>query len=324
MKISVNSIKNIISGIDLIPLLLIPGFVLFYSSRGFSQVVPNHDRIYFISDIQEPLPGEKIIFRAYRNEEARDSLFADLIVQHPENLFLLGDLVSRGPAKKAWLPLDNFLNLLKKSNTSTYAIPGNHEYMGRSSDGIKMFTNRFPEKWLYGYFVDIDSIAIVMLNSNFTNLREIELSKQLIWYKSEMESLDADPSVKAIIVCTHHAPYSNSKVVGSSAPVEDLIVPAFKKSKKSRLFISGHSHNLEYFSDSIGKHFLVIGGGGGIEQALISAGKREYFDLIAQDRKPLYFYLIIEKKGNCLNLIARGFKKDFRFFDLDIGTIKVD
>jgi hypothetical protein len=305
-------------------LFLILVFVACHVPFGFSQVVSNHDRLYFISDVQEPLPAEKIILKAYRNEEARDSLFADLIFNHPGNLFLLGDLVSRGSVEKAWLPLDNFLCLLKGANTSTYAIPGNHEYMGRSSNGIKMFVKRFPEKWLSGYTVDIDSIAVVMLNSSFTDISEIGLSKQLIWYKSEMESLDRDPAVKIIIVCTHHAPFSNSRIVGSSKPVEDLIVPAFEKSKKSKLFISGHSHNLEYFSESTGKHFLVIGGGGGIEQPLISVRKREYFDLIDQDLKPLYFYLIIEKKGNSLNLIARGFKKDFRFFDLDIGSIKVD
>jgi predicted MPP superfamily phosphohydrolase len=310
--------------IQLNPLFLILVFVACHVPFGFSQVVRNQERIYFISDVQEPLPAEKIILKAYRNEEARDSLFADLIVQHPDNLFLLGDLVSRGSVEKAWLPLDNFLCLLKGANTSTYAIPGNHEYMGRSSNGIKMFVKRFPEKWLSGYTVDIDSIAVVMLNSNFTDLSEIELSKQLIWYKTEIESLDRNPAVKIIIVCTHHAPFSNSRIVGSSKPVEDLIVPAFEKSKKSKLFISGHSHNLEYFSDSIGKHFLVIGGGGGIAQPLIPMNKRIYVDLLKQDAKPLYFYLVIEKNENRLTLIAKGFKKDFIFFESYIGTLPIN
>jgi hypothetical protein len=324
MKIHMKSLKenNLLS--DIISLFYVFVLVFFSSSCGFSQVVRNQGKIYFVSDIQAPLPVEKIIFKTYRNEEARDSLFADLIVQRPGNLFLLGDLVSRGSVEKVWSPLDNFLYLLKKTNTTTYAIPGNHEYMGCSSTGIQRFENRFPEQWLYGYFVSIDSIAIFMLNSNFTNLSEDELSKQSIWYKSEMDSLDLDPSVKAIIVCTHHAPFSNSKIVGSSAPVADLIVPIFEKSKKSRLFISGHSHNLEYFSDSIGKHFLVIGGGGGIEQPLVPIGKRKYYDLINQNVKPLYFYLIIERNGNYLKLIARGFNEDFRFFDLDIGIVTID
>ena len=90
------------------------------------------------------------------------------------------------------------------------------------------------------------------------------------------------------------------------------------------LFISGHSHNLEYFSDSIGKHFLVIGGGGGIAQSLTSMSKRKYHDLLEQDAKPVYFYLVIEKQGSSLKLIARGFKKDFSFFESEIGRINLN
>jgi predicted MPP superfamily phosphohydrolase len=287
----------------------------------FPQIVRDQQRIYFISDVQAPLPVEKVILKAYRNEEARDCLFSDIISQHPGNLFILGDLTSRGSNENAWTPINAFLNSLKRINTRVYAIPGNHEYMGISLAGIQIFKRSFKEKWLYGYFVNIDSVAIIMLNSNFNKLNENELSKQLIWYKSEMDSLDTDPAIKAIIVGIHHAPYSNSKIVGSSKQVADLVVPVFEKSQKSKLFISGHSHNLEYFSDSIGKHFLVIGGGGGIEQPLIPVSKRIYFDLIDQDVKPLYFYLIIEKKRNGLKLIVRGFKKDFRFFELDIGIV---
>ncbi|MCX6284038.1 MAG: metallophosphoesterase [Bacteroidetes bacterium] len=263
-----------------------------------------------MSDVQAPMQVEKIISKAYRNEEARDSLFSNIILQHPKNLFLLGDLASKGSKEKAWAPLDTFLYSLNKIQTSVYAIPGNHEYMGKSA-GMRMFTKRFPEQWLYGYFVDVDSIAIVLLNSNFKHL-------------VVMDSLDADPGIKAIIVCTHHAPYSNSKIVGSSKPVSEMIVPEFEKSKKSKLLISGHSHNLEYFSDSIGKHFLVIGGGGGIAQPLIPMDKRIYHDLLGQDLKPIYFYLVIEKNGNCLKLIAKGFKKDFNFFELEIGTLKLN
>ena len=290
---------------------------------GFSQVVRNKQRIYFISDVQVPMLIEKFILKADRNEEARDSLFADITLQHPKNLFMLGDLTSKGSDEKAWRPLDNLLNSLKRINTKVYAIPGNHEYLRRSSAGTQMFEHRFHKEWLYGYLINVDSIAIVMLNSNIKDLGENELSKQLEWYKSEMNSLDSDPVVKAIIVCTHHAPYSNSKIVGSSEPVENLIIPVFEKTRKSKLFISGHSHNLEYFSDSIGKHFLVIGGGGGITQPLIPVNKRKYHDLLKQDIKPLYFYLVIEKNGNNLKLIARGFKKDFRFFELNIGIIPV-
>jgi hypothetical protein len=293
-------------------------------SCGFSQIVRNQQRIYFMSDVQTPLTLEKIYLKSYRNEDARDSLFADILRQRCRNLFMLGDLVSKGSEEKAWMPLDAFLNSLNKIYAKVYAIPGNHEYIRKPSIGIQMFKSRFQKEWLNGYFVNIDSLAIVMLNSNFIKLDENEVSKQLKWYKAEMDSLDSDPTIKAIIVCTHHAPYSNSMIVGSSKPVEDLIIPVFEKSTKSKLFISGHSHNLEYFSGNRGKHFIVIGGGGGLTQPLISVNKRKYLDLVSQDAKPLYFYLVIEKEGNCLNIIARGFKEDFRFFELGIGVIPLN
>src|ERR1039457_564980 len=154
-------------------------------STGFSQ--PNRDsqRIIFISDCQEPMEIEKLIYKPYRNEEARDSLFADIIRQRPANVFMLGDLVSEGSNVNAWAPLDTFLLSLKKINTSIYAIPGNHEYIGKVT-GMRMFKQRFKREWLYGYDVTIDSVTIVMLNSNFSELGAHELSKQLNWYKSAM------------------------------------------------------------------------------------------------------------------------------------------
>ncbi|MFZ4398413.1 MAG: metallophosphoesterase family protein [Bacteroidales bacterium] len=291
---------------------------------GFSQFIKTQQKIYFISDVQLPMKLESVFLREYRNEEARDSLFTDMINQEPRSVFILGDLTSRGSDKKAWLSLDVFLKSLEKINAVVYAIPGNHEYMGKSSAGMQMYSQRFLQQSLYGYSVNIDSIAIVMLNSNYNEFSEKELTTELAWYKTEMDLLDSNPAIKAIIVCTHHAPFSNSKIVGSSRFVQTTFLPLFEKSKKSKLFISGHSHNLEYFSDSLGKKYLVIGGGGGISQALIPFNKRIYSDLLPQDSKPMFFYLVVEKNGNNLNLIAKGFKKDFRFFELNIGNLKIN
>jgi predicted MPP superfamily phosphohydrolase len=302
-------------------LILIFVFLLTDFPKGFSQVLQDQHRIFFISDVQAPMQAEKIILKPYRNEEARDSLFADILRRCPANLFLLGDLESYGSREEAWAAVDAFVASLEKIHTGVYAIPGNHEYMGASTRGPDLFLHRFPEKWLHGYSVTLDSIAIVLLNSNFGELGRKELSKQLGWYASVMDSLDTCQAIKAIIVCIHHPPRSNSEVVGSNRPVEEKIVPAFERSKKAKLFISGHSHNLEYFAGSAGKHFLVIGGGGGIAQPLLPMEQRVYSDLLKQDEKPLYFYVILERNRDCLKLIARGFKRDFRFFDSEIGTI---
>jgi hypothetical protein len=289
---------------------------------GFSQTKEKDKRIYFISDTQEPMTAEKVFLKAYRNVEARNKLFSDVILQHPKNFFMLGDLTAMGSNVKAWIPVDTLLHSLYKINTYVYAIPGNHEYFMKSSIGMQMFNHRFPKQWSYGYSVTIDSVAIIMLNSNFNYLTISESSEQISWYKRVLDSLDVDPNIKAIIVCTHHAPYSNSIVVGSSKPVADLFVPRFENTKKTKLFISGHSHSLEYFADSLGKYFLVIGGGGGLTHKLIPMNKRIHNDLLKQDEKPLYFYLVIERQGSKLKLIARGFKKDFKMFEFNFGEIK--
>ncbi len=290
-------------------------------SCGLAQVSPKNHKIDFISDFQAPMATEKILLKSYRNEEARDSLFADIIRSQPKYLFMTGDMVSAGSRQDAWHPLDYLLGSLKNPGTEVYALPGNHEYIFNRSSGIRNFLERFPKGMLNGYVVNIDSIAIIMINSNFSNLDEDEIKNQLKWYRSTMDSLDSDRATLSIIVCTHHAPFSNSAIVGSSQPVKNLIVPTFENSKKSVLFISGHSHNLEYFAGAKGKHYLVIGGGGGITQPLLAMEKRTNQDLLNQESKPIYFYLTIERNGDLLKISARGFKRDFRFFNFEVGNI---
>ena len=306
-------------------LFIFLGFLFINIPPGFSQIIQDQQKIYFISDCQAPMWIEKVFSKEKGNEASTDSLFADIFRQHPKNLFMLGDHISKGSKEKSWTRVDTFLKHLNKTKTNVYAIPGNHEYMGNSSRGMKQFKKRFPEQWLFGYCVNVDSIAIVLLNSNFKELNEHELLRQLTWYKSAMDSLDSDPATKIMIVCTHHPSETYSSVVKPSQQVEETFVPRFKKSKKSKLFISGHSHNLEYFADSKGdKHFLVIGGGGGIKQPLKSVENLNYHDLLKQSEKPRFFYIVIEKNGNSLKLIAKGFRYDRRFFELNIDLLKLD
>jgi predicted phosphohydrolase len=280
-------------------------------------------KIYFMSDMQLPMIAEKIFLKSYKNREARDSLFSDIIRQNPKNVFMLGDLVSRGTSENAWLGIDTLLHSLKAMKSSVYTTPGNHEYYWTAKKGIKNFLLRFPEKYLRGYCVVIDSIAVIMLNSNFSEMTKDEIVRQRQWYASTMDSLDIASGIKIIIVGTHYSPFSNSKVVGSASDVFESVVPGFEKSNKARLFISGHSHNLEFFKDSLEKYFVVIGGGGGIMQPLVSGNRRHYRDLIDKDDKPLYFYFIVERNGDMVSLTARGFKKDFKMFELKVGEIRL-
>ncbi len=266
--------------------------------------------LYFISDSQQPLPLERIILKAYNNTEGRDSLFRDIEKNNKGYVFMLGDLVGEGSKSSQWTGIDAFLKNLHISGTKVYAIPGNHEYLYFASRGIAQYRERFPDLPVTGYCIRTDSIALVMLNSNFGKLPAADKKRQQQWYLTVMDSLDADSSVKVVVVCTHHSPYSNSKVVGSSAKVQEAFVPRFEASSKAKLFVTGHSHNLEYFAGKNGKRYLVIGGGGGLEQPVYSGSKEKHPDLIPQGDKPRFFYLVVQRRGNMLDLFIRGYSRE--------------
>ena len=297
--------------------------ILTNSRHGYGQVQSDSSKLYFISDCQQPTKIEEIRLKPYHNEEARDSLFSDLIRQKPRNLFLLGDLTSFGSKNKSWNPIKKLLHSLGRTNTNFYAIPGNHEYYTNARKGLQNFKDQFPGVSLLGNCMKTDSMAVLMLNTNFNKLNSGEIQKQQEWFLATMDSLDSDSGIKMILLCSHHPPFTNSKIVRPSEEVTKFFLPRFLDSPKSRLYISGHSHNLEFFEKANKKYFLVIGGGGGLTQPLYSGRKRLYSDLMQQDKKPVYFYLVTERTGDLLHLFVRGLTKDFSSIQtFEIGSIQ--
>jgi hypothetical protein len=169
-----------------------------------------------------------------------------------------------------------------------------------------------------GYDEVVDSVAVILLNSNFAAMSRQEVSNQDAWYQNKLEALDKDPSVKFIIVGCHHSPYTNSRIVKPSLAVQQNFVPPFINSKKCVLFLSGHSHNFERFRVN-GKDFLVIGGGGGLHQSL-NNNNDQMHDL-SEDYKPAFHYLEVRRQGDSLQVISRELRKDFSGFDdgLNLG-----
>jgi UDP-2,3-diacylglucosamine pyrophosphatase LpxH len=287
-------------------LCLLPGCVTLLHGQD----LPRRTALYFISDCQHPLPVEKIIRKSPHNIEAQKLLFGEIVQKNDGNLFMLGDMVGKGYKSKYWQSVDLFLTTLHNAGTKVYGIPGNHEYYLRSGKGIANFQKRFPDLPLTGYCVRAGSMEVVLLNSNFKKLTASQKEIQQQWYKSVMDSLDQDASVRSVIVCIHHSPFSNSKVVGSSEEVQKAILPRFNSSVKTKLFISGHSHNLELFEATGGKHYLVIGGGGGIDQPLYTGKNEKYRDLVGQAVKPRFFYLVVQRSGAMLHVTVRGCTKE--------------
>jgi Icc-related predicted phosphoesterase len=266
--------------------------------------------IAFASDTQQPMWIEKLRLKANHNEEATGMIFKDVTRVHPMGFFILGDVVSLGYKNSKWTAIDNYLKECTKDSIPVYATLGNHEVMFNKKKGTKNFRARFPMYNPAGYTEIVDSVAVVLLNSNFSKMPSAEIIAQDNWYNAIIKTLDNDKSVKLVIVGCHHSPYTNSRIVKPSTAVREHFLPAFINSKKCVLFVSGHSHNFERFETS-GKCFLVIGGGGGLHQPIYT---KEVTHDLAASYKPMFHYLEVVRTGDSLQIVSRQLSPDFLGF----------
>jgi UDP-2,3-diacylglucosamine pyrophosphatase LpxH len=269
--------------------------------------------IAFVSDTQTPIWVESVFLRNNHNARATGIIFNEIIRKQPRALFILGDVVSLGYSNRKWTVVDRYLSTVRDKGTPVYALLGNHELMGRPKRGEANFQERFPEHQRTGYMQIVDSVGIIMLNSNFSSLSKAEIETQQQWLKSTLDSFEANNEVKAVIMSCHHSPYTNSKLVNSNVQVQEQFVKEFLKYGKCRLFISGHCHAFEYFKME-GKDFLVIGGGGGLQHPLYHNGEK-YIEDLSEQYKPLFHYVTVRRDDNELHVFSHNLKDDFSGFD---------
>jgi hypothetical protein len=285
--------------------VLIPCFITFLASAQAKKPV-----VAFASDTQQPMWIEKLRLKPNHNEKATEMIFKDVDRIHPLGFFILGDVVSLGYKNNKWTAIDSYIKQCTKDSIPVYATLGNHEVMFRKKRGTKNFHTRFPMYNPAGYTEIADSVAVVLLNSNFDKMTNAEIIAQDNWYSRIIRTLDSDRTVKLIIVGCHHSPFTNSRIAKPSAGVREHFLPAFINSKKCVLFVSGHSHNFERF-EAYGKSFLVIGGGGGLHQPLYA---REVTHDLAASYKPMFHYLEIMRSGDSLQIVSRQLNPDFSGF----------
>jgi hypothetical protein len=267
--------------------------------------------IDLVSDTQAPIGAEKLVLKAHQNELATRKIFEDITDRRPYALLMLGDVVSIGYKQSKWTDMDKYLSGLQTNNISFAGLMGNHDVMFYPQKGETNFLKRFPDQVNTGFYKVYDSVAFILLNSNFKTLSEQQVAKQQSFYLASLQKLDSDGAIKCIIVCCHHAPYSNSTIVGSNKEVQENFVPAFLATKKAKLFITGHAHDFEHFKKD-GKDFLTIGGGGGLHQPLNTGTNR--IPSLTPGYDPEFHYLLIRRMQNKLVLISRVLEPDFSGF----------
>jgi len=265
----------------------------------------------FISDTQAPLIIEKCFLKTKHNEQATTLLLQHIKDQKPSSIFFLGDVVNLSYLSHRWKKIDAFLKTYRLMGIELQAAIGNHEYLGPAAKGELHFKQRFPDYHKTGNVFLFDSVAILALNSNFSKLSSAEIMEQDNWYQATLLELNANSKIAAIIVCCHHSPYSNSKITGSTKAVQNHFLPLFFSSPKTRLFLSGHSHDFEYF-EMQSKSFVVIGGGGGPHHPL---RKDKIAQLsLASDYNPWFHYLQVSYESKHLKLQSITLSPNFSTF----------
>lgn len=256
----------------------------------------------FLGDVQPT--GQAETWRE-NNDSLRPSLIRGLAMDDPDAVVLLGDMVWAGSSILQWRTFDTVMRPLRKRNIPMYPLLGNHEYIGVDALMMQRVQQRFPGMHDGPYVRVEDSIAIVFLN---TNLQEIGLDaakQELAWFRAVIPCLDDSAAIKAIIVCGHHPPFTNSTVVEDDPVLKKYFVPTFLRAEKTLLWFSGHCHSYEHFS-AYGKHWITSGGGGGPRQPLLIGARRRHRDLYTGPSiRPLH-YCLVERTGMELTVTVRA------------------
>lgn len=269
--------------------------------------------ILFISDTQQPLWIETFRLKEHNNEIATRKIFSAMAQESSAvALFHLGDITAIGMNVDYWRSFDSLRAML---HIPIYPAFGNHEYFYIPALGKEQTIKRFPFLELSWYLRRIGSVAVIMLNSNFSNLSAEEMTGQDTWYRNQLSKLENDSTVNAIIVGCHHSPLTNSSIIKSNAEVQYRFVEPFKRSVKTKLFISGHAHTYERFRFD-GKDFLVIGGGGGLLHPLKEEHERTWNDISSKESNRRFFhYAKCELRRNELLIQVKMLKEDFSGFE---------
>jgi len=258
-----------------------------------------------------------------RNDRERRLVVAALAREQPAFLVSLGDLVFDGASDQHWGRLDRLLTPIRRANIALWPVPGNHEYWGPNSRALRNYFARFPHlRGRHHYVLRLGTLALVMTDSNHKDLGKRRWGAQLAWYRQTLKQLDADPTVRGVLVLQHHPAYTNSTVTQDEAHIKRMLVPPFVAAQKTLAMISGHVHSYERFFRG-GKTFIISGGGGGPRVKLAQGAKRRHRD----DRYPgpalrQFNFLCFHPEAQGLRVVVHGLRKGGqRFAPLETFTL---
>jgi hypothetical protein len=251
--------------------------------------------------------GDSGVGDAHEAEQVSDEMAGDYTPTggglNPAFLFHLGDVIY-GPGKEAHYT-ERFYRPYRHYPGKIIAIPGNHDGEMRSADdkpSLTGFRNNFcrPEPGVPDaassagiyremavqpgvyWMLEAPLVRIIGLYSNLLENPGYLQGKnngnpdasQLDWLKQTLTSMKQSASRKALIIATHHPPYSSGGHSGSQEMNNDITNVCTQAGVLPDLFLSAHAHNYQRYTRSLnGKKitYIVVGTGGMPPQPLPEA-----------------------------------------------------
>jgi hypothetical protein len=243
--------------------------------------------------------GDSGVGHADEAEKVSDEMSGDYTPTggglNPAFLFHLGDVIY-GPGKEAHYT-ERFFRPYRRYPGKIIAIPGNHDGEVHSADdkpSLKAFQANFcmsqagvpvaassagiyremaAQPGVY-WMLDAPFVRIIGLYSNLLENPGYLQGKnngqgdtsQLDWLKQTLRSIREQPR-KALVIATHHPPYSSAGHTGSQEMNDDVtrICTAPDIGVLPDLFLSAHAHNYQRYTRTLnGKKitYIVVGTGG--------------------------------------------------------------
>jgi 3',5'-cyclic AMP phosphodiesterase CpdA len=234
-----------------------------------------------------------------RDYETERLLVVDAIAREaPAFVVNTGDLVADGSSPAEWRRFHRDNTPIWDRRIPYFPGLGNHEYFGDRELGLRNYFAFFPalhgRKW---YEIRFRSVLIAMLDSNFGRIERWEVEAQDRWLSDLLAAAEKDASVRHVIVCCHHAPYTNALIHGDDRDVQEHFVK--RLTPKVKAFVSGHVHSYERFAK--GSVQFVVSGGGGAPTASVEVEAPRHPDAFKGPAYRGFHYLRLALDGEKLS-----------------------
>jgi 3',5'-cyclic AMP phosphodiesterase CpdA len=287
-------------------------------------VTHQHNSVPFavIGDTQRTSILELLFLFREVNDKERELLLDSLFRVKFDLLVHLGDMVFNGASADDWDYFDRLFEPVMDKRIPIIPAMGNHEYWGNNQQALKSIVSRFPylkqSRW---YTYTYGHVGLIIVDSNKPEYSDSDWRNQLSWFKEVLQTMEEDSSIRAVLVFSHHPPFTNSSVTGDELHVQESFLTDFYLSTKAIAFISGHVHGYERILIN-GKTFIVSGGGGAPRVHVLEGRKARHEDQFTGPSLRPFNYLLVYPESEELLIEVVGFYKEHTEIQLiDLITI---